>query len=1297
MRRRCTLDAAVHLRFAAQARRRPDATAVEDGLARLTYRALERDANRLGNRLIRAGAGPERVVAIAVERSPHLVVALLGVLKSGAAYLPVDPGVPLARRAALLSRSGAIALVAGPALAAEHAAAELPVIVLDADALTDESEQAPARPIDPDQLAYVIYTSGSTGDPKGVMVSHAALANHGAAMAETLGLRPSDRVLQFASIAFDVAAEEIYPALATGATVVLRPEPVPAPDAALLRWLGDARISVVNLPASYWHAWTAELMRSSASLEIPATLRAVVVGNEAVQPARLAEWRSRVCGPAWLNAYGPTEATITSTVYRPDPRDIEISDPTDPSDPTVPIGRAIANVVIHVLDGALQPVAPGAPGELFLGGAGLARGYLGAPGLTAERFIPDPFGGPGARLYRTGDRVYMRGDDLVFMGRTDDQVKLRGHRVELGEIAAALRAHPEVADGAAVVREDAPGVHRLIAYAVPRAALDAGAGPIALRRFLEDRLPSYMVPSSVVMVGALPRGPGGKLDRAALPVPAPELATSYAPPIGPVARELAAIWGALLGVALVGADDSFFELGGNSLIALQIASRVRVRFGVALSPRDLLDAPTVAAQAARIEQLTGEGATPDDPDPGPRPAPHTGPVPLSYSQERVWFENLLTPGSVAYNTSFALVFDGALSAAVVERSFAELVRRHEILRTTFHVEDGQPFQCVHPTCAIPILRIDLRHLGAAAGDAELVRRRDEQLAQPFDVSVLPLVRCELLQLAAGRHAMLWTEHHFLHDGWSMALLLREFTALYTAFVQNLPSPLLEPVLQFSDYVVWQRERVAGERLTAGLAFWTRTLAGAPPRLSLPTDRTRPRVRTFAGHEVHSELPAELSGALRTFASAERATLFMAMLAAFLVLLRRTTGQDDLVVGTGVAGRQHVEFEGVIGMMVNSLALRLDTSGDPTFRTLLRRVRDVTLDAYAWQDIPFHKVVAAVRPPRDLGCNPIFQVDFSFHDSAMPAFDIPGARGRLVYTPFRASKFDLSVTVVPGSDGDPVLVMWQYSTDLFDEASIRKLMASYKEVVRDALVNPDRRIGELPTMPDAQLPAHMMTARTPAPATPRDDIELAVWAAFAEVFDATDVGLRDSFFERGGTSIMSARVVHRLRQTTEMRLVTTAVFHHDTIEELAEHIRTSISSASSARPMLVPVQLRGTRPPVFCVTGPSGEALRLRALAHRLGDDQPLYGIAVPGAAAVDVDGLAATASAILQYVLPIGSFTLASHSHGELVARAIADQLSQAGRDVRAVSLATDPDQLDDATALAEVAQLAIPNERRID
>lgn len=1275
-------DAAVHARFRAQAHRTPDAIAVEDGAVRLTYRALERDVNRLAHRLIRAGAGPERIVAITVERSPELVVALLGVLESGAAYLPIDPGIPLARRAALLSRAGAIAVVGGSALAAEHAAS-VPVIAL--AALADDPDPPARRPTVPDQLAYVLYTSGSTGEPKGVMVSHAALANHCAAMAGVLDLGPSDRVLQFASIAFDVAAEEIYPTLATGGTIVLRPEPVPPPDAALLRWLGDARISVVNVPASYWHAWASELVRSSVPPEVPATLRAVVVGNEAVQRARLVEWRSRVPRPAWFNAYGPTETTVTATVHRPAPRDVELADSSEPG-ASVPIGRPIANVIAHVLDEALQPVAPGAAGELFLGGASLARGYLGAPDLTAERFVPDPLGAPGARLYRTGDRVCTRGGELVFLGRTDDQVKLRGHRVELGEITAVLRAHPGVADGAAVVREDAPGVPRLVAYAVPRAARD-GADTTALRRFLADRLPHYMVPSAVVMVDALPRGPGGKLDRAALPVP--ELTAGDAPPVGAVACELAAIWSALLGVPAVGAHDSFFELGGNSLIALQIASRVRARFGVALGLRDLVDAPTLEAQAARIERLADGNAAPHDPAPGPRPMPRTEAVPLSYSQERVWFENQLTPGIVAYNTSFVVELEGDLSAEALERALAEIVRRHEIFRTTFHVDDGLPFQRVHPACAIPIPRIDLRHLDANAGDAELVRRRDEQLAQPFDAAVLPLIRCELLQLGGDRNAILWTEHHFLHDGWSMAVLLRELIALYTAFVQDRPSPLAEPALQFGDYAMWQRRRISGDRLAAGLAFWTRVLAGAPPLLSLPADRPRPAVRTFAGREIHVELPVELGRALRALASAERATLYMVMRTAFLALLRRITGQDDLVVGTGIAGRQYAELEGVIGMMINSLALRVDASGDPTFRTLVHRVRETTLDAYAWQDIPFHKVVAAVRPPRHLGCNPIFQVDFSFHDSAMPALDVPGARGRLVYTPFRAAKFDLNLTVVPGGDGDPLLCMWQYSTDLFDEASIRKLMVCYDQIVRDAVSRPDRRISELSIMPDAsRAPVLAPAAGDDAmPPEPRDDVELALRAAWGEVFDEADVPVRDSFFERGGTSIMAAHVMQRLRQTLGVRLAITALFHHDTIADLAEHIRTS---APPVRPALVPVQLRGSRLPLFCVTGPGTTAPRLLALAHRLGADQPLYGIAMREGAAADIDGVAASAAAALQQVQPTGPFTLACHTGGELVAHAIARRLLQAGREARTVALASDPDQLDDTAALTRGSPVEI-------
>jgi amino acid adenylation domain-containing protein len=1076
----------VHEAVAEQARRAPEATALVGGTVRLTYREIDERASRLAHRLrsldIRQGA----VVGVLLERSPELVVSLLAVLKAGAAYLPLDPAYPRQRLEWMLADSGAAALVTREALALRLPSHPPALVCIGSETASSAGDGATpsAAAVCREDLAYVVYTSGSTGRPKGVLVPHGALAHHGAAVRLRYALTAADRVLQFASPSFDVAAEEVFATLASGATLVLRLDALPESFDGFRRFVEREGITVLNLPASFWHSWVDDLERTPARL--PESLRLVIAGNETVLANRLRAWR-RMAGDRirWLNAYGPTEATITDTVYEPAP-----GGDADTATGVVPIGRPLAGVRALVLDPELRPVPPGISGELHLGGPTLAYGYLGRPDLTAERFVPDPCGSAsGARLYRTGDRARVRPDgEIEFLGRTDDQIKVRGFRIEPGEVEAALLQHPAVRRAVVVAREVSPGDTRLVAYTV---GSDPGQSPRALRSFLRERLPEPAVPSWFVRLDELPLLPSGKVDRRGLPPPpAGGTDEEYAAPATPTEEVLAGFFAELFGVEAVGRDDDFFELGGHSLLATRLAARVREAFGVELPLPSLFAAASVRGIAAAVERAVQGGEAPPLPPIARRPRP--GPFPLSFPQERIWFLGQLAPESIAYNTQLTVHLAGPLDVPALAAALGALVRRHEIFRTSFEVLDGRPVQWVHPPAPARLPVVELSGLPAAARAAEAAELSRREVRRRFDVARPPLIRWTLLRLGPREHRLLQVEHHFVHDGWSLAVLFRDLRQLYRVFAdrgRELPAAddvaaaagLPELPVQFADFAAWQREWMQGEVLAAQLAWWRERLAGMPPALELPTDRARPKVQSFRGEGLTLAVPCPLYEALRAVAGRNGATPFMTWLAIFAVLLGRWSGQEDLVVGSSVANRRQRETEDLIGMIVNNLVLRVALGGDAkalapgsgrpddlTFSELLARVREITLGAYAHQDVPFEKLVEVLQPERDLGRNPLFQVAFGFHDSAMPDLDLGALTGRIEYTYNRSAKFDLNLVVVPPRRaGEEVQLLWEYSTDLFDATTLVRLHRHYETLLAGIAAQPEAPIGELPLLGPAE--------------------------------------------------------------------------------------------------------------------------------------------------------------------------------------------------------------------------------------
>ncbi|MFL5348129.1 MAG: amino acid adenylation domain-containing protein, partial [Hyalangium sp.] len=1033
--------------FEAQAERTPDAVALSFEDSQLTYRELNRRANQLAHHLRTLGVGQESRVGLCVERSLELVVGALGVLKAGGAFVPLDPSYPQ-ERLAFMMRDAALSLV----LTQERLADELPsqgelLICLDSEwaRIALCPEDTPRTEAGEDPLAYVIYTSGSTGQPKGTLLAHRGLCNTALAAARVQRLGPDSRVLQFAASGFDASIWEMFSALLSGAHLCLAPRDSLMPGAPLQALIQTRGITAATLTPSVL-----------AQLEPDAVpgLRTVTSAGEACTPELARRWKP---GRRFLNAYGPTEVTVCATVCE----DVDEARPG--------IGRPLPNVQVYVLDARLQPVPIGVPGELYVGGVGLARGYLNRPELTAERFVSNPFRArDGARLYRTGDLVRYRADgQLEYLGRIDNQVKVRGFRIELGEIEAVLEQHPTVRQAAVVAREDVPGDKRLVAYVVGRDGQHSDAGE--LRAWVARTLPQYMVPSALVELEALPLTPNGKVDRKALPSPEgvrPDTGPAFVAPRDEVEQQLAAMWSELLGVERVGVHDNFFDLGGHSLLATQLVSRVRSTCGVELPLRDLFDAPTIAALAPRVHAAlqTRQGVQ----APALVPVPRTGRLPLSFAQQRLWFLDQLDPNNAAYNLPTALRLEGMLDLAALERSFNELIRRHESLRTTFRGDPEGATQVISPAEHRPLPVMELSGLPEGEREAEAWRLAVQETQLPFDLARGPLVRTLLLRLGERQHVLLVTMHHIISDGWSMAQLTREMGLLYAAFSSGKPSPLPELAVQYADYAAWQQGWLQGEVLEAQLSWWREHLAGAAQVLELPTDRPRPAVRSHRGATRSVMLPASLSDRVRELARAEGVTPFMLLLAAFQVLLQRYSGQDDFVVGTDVANRHHAELESLIGFFVNQLALRANLGGDPTFRELLGRTRDSVLGGQAHQDLPFEELVRALNPERSLRHAPLFQVKLMYqttpHGGGM---ELPGLTLRALETAQEAAVAKLDITLVIGQTPRGLSCVCEYATDLFDADTIGRMLEHFHVLLEALTTEPGRRLSSLPLLTQAE--------------------------------------------------------------------------------------------------------------------------------------------------------------------------------------------------------------------------------------
>ncbi|WP_182905608.1 non-ribosomal peptide synthetase [Microbispora sp. H13382] len=1040
-----------HELFERQARRTPDAPALVSGDRTLTFAELSRRADRLTARLRGAGVKPETRIGLFLERDVELVVAVLAALKAGGTYVPLDVSDPAERVAFMLADADTQIVIT--TRARRESLPETGAHVLLADDDRPDRPDQPEQPVPqehaeqaqdprphPESASYIIYTSGSTGRPKGAVVTHRGLTNYLAWALTFYRVADGGGAPLVSPLRFDLSVTTLFCPLLAGRPVVLVREGEELDM--LAKSLGADRLEfgLVKLTPAHLEALDKALP--------PATVEAegyLVAGGESLHGSTVAAWRERAPGLRVVNEYGPTETVVGCCVH-------EVDEHTDLSG-TVPIGRPIANTRLYVLDANLAPVPRGAVGELYVGGAGVARGYRNRPDLTAERFLPDPFSTtPGARLYRTGDLARMRADgELECLGRVDTQVKVRGYRVELEEIEATLTRLDAVREAVVLLRKDLPGEARLVAYVTTTATgtpgLEAG-----LRTELRRDLPDYMVPDVFVVLDALPLAANGKVDRTVLPRPTAAGPEAGSEPATPIEQIIAEVWSEVLGVPSVSREANFLEAGGHSLLAVQAMARLRKALDLDLPLTVFLEATSLADLATRVETLGGKA-----PRAGLVPAPRTSPAPLSYAQGRLYFLNRLAQDSSFYNVPMALRFDGELRAEALGQAFAALWARHEGLRTCFPSLDGEPVQEILPADAVPYEEVDLRSAPRERLDALM----NEEARTPFDLARGPLLRGRLVRLGSGAHVLLMTLHHTVSDGWSLDILLNELMALYRAFAKGEPSPLAPLPYTYLDYTMWQRSWLAGADLEAQLGYWKRQLADAP-MLELPTDRPRPPVQSFRGARHEISWSGGLARAIGELARREGVSLFMALLAGFDVLMARLSGQRDITVGTPIANRTLTELEGIVGFFANTLALRVDLSGDPTFSEVLRRVREVAYGAYAHQDVPFEMVVDAVAPARSLSHSPLFQVRFALQN-AVGGLPDPGEGLTLtvIDNEQRTARFDLVVDLWETEDG--IEGHAEYSTDLFDAGTIARLMARLETLFERLVRDPGQRVFEVDIM------------------------------------------------------------------------------------------------------------------------------------------------------------------------------------------------------------------------------------------
>ncbi|MEH2077953.1 MAG: amino acid adenylation domain-containing protein [Nostoc sp.] len=1177
------INRCIHELFEAQVEKTPQALAVVYENQRLTYEELNQQANQIARYLQRLGVKPDVPVGICVERSLAAAIAILGTLKAGGVCVPLDPTYPPERLAFMLNDSQAPVVLTQTrwkSLLNGNFVHHLIVLDEDADEIAKESESNLQVEVAADNLAYIIYTSGSTGTPKGTLVPQRSLTNliehHQAKMATGIG------VLQFASLSFDVSYHEISVAWGLGGTLYMISECDRKDLDKLIQLLANNPIGKVFLPVSLWQQ-LAEIYGEQVHL-FQNIREAIACGEQLQITQPTIKLFKRLENCTLYNFYGPTEADlVTAYTFSQNPDEWPIYPP---------IGKAAVNVQVYLLDNNLQPVPIGVAGELYVSGDGLARGYLNRADLTNQKFIPNPFGrGRGAgeqgsrgvgekleqsfpsaplhlcpsasseRLYKTGDLArYLPDGNIEFLGRIDDLVKVRGFRVELGEVEAVLSKHPQINQAVAKVFGESAREKYLVAYFVPIPGESITVEQ--LRNFLTEQLPDYMIPSAFVEMASFPLTPNGKVNRRALPEPTtsrPELSQTFVEPRTPTEEILAGIWRDVLGLERVGIFDNFFDLGGHSLLATQVIALTRKAFGIELPLLSLFESPAIAPLAQKI--ATAKAPNRQELVLKRFPSQDEA-IPISLTQLELWFFDQFYPDSSIYNLPLVYRITGALNEKALEESLREIVRRHETLRSTFQVKNGQVVYAIVNEPVFNFSIIDLRHLPTSERETEVTQQAEKEIKHPFDLAQGPLLRSKLWRLDEQEYMFIAVTHHIVADGWSFSVLTQELAELYAAFCEGKPSPLTELPIKYTDFAQWQRQWLQGEVLESQLQFWQKHLGITPPILQLPTDYPRPPFRTFKSAGQSVVISKKLTDALKLLSQQEGVTLFMTLLAAFQTLLFSYTRQENIIVSSALANRTRVETERLIGFFVNLLPFCTNLGGNPSFRELLGRVREVALGVYAHQEMPLIKLIEELQPERDPSYTLINQVMFVFQNTPEDNLEFSNL---ILKEQFIArdtkdtAEFDLELTLEETSTGIEGLLV--YRTDLFEPATISKMVDNFQTLLETITTNYNQRLAELILIPESpNLPIQNSALPTfknfVTPKNPIEEIVLTIWK---EILGIEQISTQDNFFELGGHSSQTLEVICKLQSAFSVELPLIYLFDKPTVVQLAETIQYQLNS------------------------------------------------------------------------------------------------------------------------------------------
>lgn len=1263
-----------HEYFEAQVDRASSRAAVRDAHRHWSYAELEARANRIAHSLRARGVRRGTLVGICLERNVDMLAAVLGTLKAGAGYVPLDPAFPAERLAFMVEDAQLAALIVTNAVPANitFPAERTLSLARDADMLAQAPTTRPARDPDCDpaqDIAYVIFTSGSTGKPKGVRVPHRATSNLLTSLRQEPGIHADDRLVAVTTLSFDIAFMELMLPLGAGAEIVIASHDEVRDGAALRGVIERSAATMLQATPSGWRILLDSGWRGHAGFR-------AVSGGEPL-PVDLAEALLERCGEVW-NGYGPTEATVYSTFWR-------VADPRA----GISIGRPVANSSVRVLDARGAQCPLGVPGELYIGGDGVASGYLHRPELDAERFLPDPDAARiGDKRYRTGDRGRWTSRGLIeHLGRLDFQVKLRGYRIEPGEIETNLAGAPGVARAVVVVREDRPGDQRLVAYVTSRdgAALDESS----LRMHLQSRLPEYMIPQHFVVLDAIPLLPNGKTDRKSLPPPQaslPDERQRVAPRDEREAR-IAEAMEQTLALPGIGIHDDFFALGGHSLLAAQLTARLNREFDITLSLRTLFDSPTVAGLAKAVGEQLGKGdaARPE----GIAHRPDQTRAPASLMQQRLWFLEEMNPGRVAYNTPSAHRLRGPLDEAAFENAFAAMVRRQSVLRTSLRREGDQVLQIVEPTVAVALFPAeDLSGFPPDEREAELMRRLQALTDTPFDLTRAPLFRARMFRLGEDDHVFFFMPHHIIWDGWSFDLMYTELSTLYRAIKDGQPAAVADLPVSYGDFAAWHSHWLEGPQLQSQLAFWRERLQHSAEPQNLPTDKPRLPGMSGIGRTEWIRVSKERTEAMREVARGADATLNMGLLALYYVLLYETTGLRELVVGTPVRGRNQTELESVMGYFTNLVPLRLSLDPGLSFLDFLREVKRLVVDSFGNPDVPLEYLQRELKA-RYGGSVPLYQALFSFQDARQRSTDWGGLSHEQILLFQSGATEDLGLWFLENAQG--MIGGVTYNADILLAETVQKQRERYLELLARVIEDPRQSVAALapaaadraqndraaaPVEPVVAAPAPVPGSGAASAPQPIGALERSLMAIWCEVLHVREIGIHDDFFDLGGDSLLAVRMFQLAQKLTGVNLPLATLLTAPTIARQAAAFRAAgakepetvepaiDANASSHDPWapLVPIQPNGSRPPLFCIHAVGGNVLNYVPVAKALGDDQPFYGIQAIGldGLTAPLDSLTAMATrylAEIRTVQPHGPYFLAGGSMGGMIAYEIARQL----------------------------------------